>query len=313
MKNKIIVLISTLFFILGLMLIINIPKNPNSESISKLGKSSIEIFDRENNFKMIFPDSISKNNSETLIAGINCKLMKYTCNATSNNQIELTIIKMPSGLNDTILKSILKNYFFNIEQETEFKAGLLNGLIYKTYTCGVPIQNFIGISGNTIYHYTETITADSLNRPVSYLNELVINLQGKSIKSILTMVNEQKDSSIVGNIQLRKSIKTPKKNIKLISSNKETELVDLNSFRIDIPKKIFLSNQDTVLYYLKSHYYAREHTFQKSIACNFEKGTSKETISYPMIGFTINLYENGKKVIPYQTIYRNYVGNSERK
>ncbi len=307
MKKKTIVLVATLFAIVGVILIMPLFVSPYKVKPIATIKSKFEISDEENKIKMLLPDSVTKILNETIIAGVPCKVTHYICTPTVDIKIALMIIKMPLETNDSCRKNILLNYFYNIENGQDYNAGKLEGLKYKTYICGVPVTNFIGISGNKIYHYSETVVGDTLKADDLHLNNLKIDVIGQNIKTFLTKNIEPNDSHAIQVNSKQKKI--GKKN--LVAIAKESE--DMNTFRVDISLKTFQDNPDTVLYYIKQHYYALEHTFQKSIACNFEKGASKETISYPTIGYTINLYENGKKVNPYQTIFRSYEGNPERK
>ena len=307
MKKKTIVIVLTLFAIVGVIIIrILFVSHYTAKSIAIIN-SKFEISDEENKIKMLLPDSVIKSLDETIIFGVPCAITHYTCNPTADIQITLMIIKMPLETHDSSVKNVLHNYFTTTDNGRDFKAGKLEGLKYKTYVCGVPVVNFLGISDNNIYYYTETLVGDTINGNASHLNNLKIDLNGQNIKTLLAKNKEPIDS----HRKQQNSFQTEGGTKKMAS--RDAELEDINTIRIDISLETLQVNPDTILYFVKEHYYALEHTFQKSIACNFEQGKSKEAISYPTIGYTIKLYENVKKAIPYQTIYRSYVGNPERK
>jgi len=306
MKNKSIVFIATLFALIDIVLIKLLFFSKTVEKPAIGIASSFEILDEEDKIKMVFPDSIIKSSNRILIAGIACAEKNYLCNPNSNAKIELMVLKMPIGINDTSVKNVLHNYFYNIASGQDFKAGKLKGVTYKSYICGVPVVNFLGISGNKIYHYSETINGDTLNYK-SNLKNLMIDLTGENIRTFLTSIKEPRDSPAIKVNSSR--AKVGAKNLE----SRDVEPEDMNTIRVDMSFKAFQANPDTLICFVKQHYYAIEHTFQKSISCNFENGTSKETIAYPSITYTIKLYEKSTDFKPYQIISKSYLGNSTKK
>jgi hypothetical protein len=70
----------------------------------------------------------------------------------------------------------------------------------------------------------------------------------------------------------------------------------------NLSKAIFKNNPDTIKNYLKRFYQGQERLFPRSIADNFEKGTSKEYISYPKLNFRVELFENEYSKNPYKVL-----------
>ena len=311
MKRKNIFILITLFLLVGLCAVIksNFINKDKAKSVSQATNSFI-ISDSENKIEMVLPDSFVKSKNETVLADIPSVSANYISKDTTTKQITILVMKMPSGTNDTALKKVLSNYFFNIAGEIDWKAGKLKGIKYKSYICGVPVENFLGVSGDKIYHYAETLESDSMAG--SHLKDLNITQEGRDIKSLLTKISVSHLSSGNQTAPFKNAAEDLKRSGKTSLISKALELEDLNSIRIDIPNKIFRTNPDTTIYFVKQHYYAREHTFQKSIACNFVGGTSVEYISYPSITFVISMYESPKSNKPYQTIQKTYQGNEKR-
>ncbi len=256
---------------------------------------------------MLFPDSCFKSLNQAIISGVLCKITNYTCKPTSEFQMTLMIITFSKGSNDTSIINILHNYFPNIDSAQEFKAGKLEGLIYQSYSCGVPVENFIGISKNKIYHYTETLCGNSLSVKQSNLKNLLIDAKSQNLRTLLINKTEKNESAI----NKKNPLKTnePKEDLSLTAISSENN----NSIRIDIAFKVYKINPDTVLYFVRQQYYALESTFQKSIACDFKKGISKEIISYPNICYSVKLFKKSSDINPYKSIVISYTGNNERK
>jgi hypothetical protein len=70
----------------------------------------------------------------------------------------------------------------------------------------------------------------------------------------------------------------------------------------NLSKSILNNNPDTIKNYLKRFYQGQERLFPRSIADNFEKGTSKEFISYPKLNFRVELFENEYAKNPYKVL-----------
>lgn len=70
----------------------------------------------------------------------------------------------------------------------------------------------------------------------------------------------------------------------------------------NLSKAIFKNNPDTIKNYLKGFYLGQEMLFPRSVADNFEKGTSKEYISYPKLNFRVELFENQYAKNPYKVL-----------
>jgi len=70
----------------------------------------------------------------------------------------------------------------------------------------------------------------------------------------------------------------------------------------NLSKAIFKNNPDTIKKFLKMFYLGQERLFPRSIADNFENGTSKEHISYPKLNFRVELFENEYAKNPYKVL-----------
>ena len=103
----------------------------------------------------------------------------------------------------------------------------------------------------------------------SNLKNLLIDAKSQNLRTLLINKIEKNESAT----NKKNPLKTnePKEDLSLTAISSENN----NSIRIDIAYKIYKINPDTVLYFVRQQYYALESTFQKSIACDFKKGTSK--------------------------------------
>ena len=61
------------------------------------------------------------------------------------------------------------------------------------------------------------------------------------------------------------------------------------------------ANPDMVKELVKSHYLNQERNFPRSIADNFEKGTSTERIHYPRLNYLVEVYKDRYATKPYKT------------
>jgi hypothetical protein len=308
MKKIYIALIAVLLAAVGFLLIKPIFNRPVSPEKAETGKVSFELTDQGNKIKMSFPDSVAETSGATIISGVRCEVKNYVCSTGANSQVGLMIITAPEGTNDTSLKNIVLNYFPGVDTVQNFKAGKLEGLKYQTYICGVPVENFIGIAGNKIYHFSETAApGDSQQVAVSHLGKLMIDSEGQSLKTLLF---DNKQTSIVDNDQLNRK----KSAMKTAYLPQDVAMAESSTdIRIDISSEAYQLNPDSVLYLVKQRYYMMEGSFSRAIACNFENGTSHEYIVYPEITFAVKLYESSKAVKPYKISDISYKGNAQGK
>jgi hypothetical protein len=73
--------------------------------------------------------------------------------------------------------------------------------------------------------------------------------------------------------------------------------------QLNLSEKIMKANPDTIKKYLKGEYLAYEHLFPRSIADNFEAGTSVERIHYPNLNYRVELFEDEYAKKPYKTLH----------
>lgn len=62
------------------------------------------------------------------------------------------------------------------------------------------------------------------------------------------------------------------------------------------------ANPDRIKELIKSHYQNNERNFPRSIADNFEKGTSTERIHYPRLNYVVEVYKDQYATKPYKTL-----------
>lgn len=70
----------------------------------------------------------------------------------------------------------------------------------------------------------------------------------------------------------------------------------------EMPQRLLNAHPDTVQAILKAHYCAQESRFPRSIADNFEQGISRETLAYPRLFYTLELYEDSYARKPYRVL-----------
>jgi hypothetical protein len=133
----------------------------------------------------------------------------------------------------------------------------------------------------------------------------------KKVKDTVAISSTQVDSSI--KIEKRDTI-FKKKAVKAKVKSKEVFLrfgeqssdEKFNGVPIvlqeNLSKSILKNNPDTIKNYLKRFYQGQEMLFPRSVADNFEKGTSKEFISYPKLNFRVELFENEYSKNPYKVL-----------
>jgi hypothetical protein len=74
--------------------------------------------------------------------------------------------------------------------------------------------------------------------------------------------------------------------------------------QMNMAQSVFDSNHDTIECIVNNYYGVMEPYFPRSIADDFESGTSTEHISYPTLNFCIELFENEYSLKPYRVINR---------
>ena len=131
---------------------------------------------------------------------------------------------------------------------------------------------------------TVQISALPLSVPVDTVKQVVVKVDTTVVKPKTNSVNKQ--------IQQRAG--------EMLSDAK------LNGEPIlmqeELLPEILSANPDTVKELVKSHYQNNERNFPRSIADNFEKGTSTERIHYPRLNYVVEVFKDRYATKPYQTL-----------
>ncbi len=70
----------------------------------------------------------------------------------------------------------------------------------------------------------------------------------------------------------------------------------------ELAENILVNNPDTIKQYLKQIYLGQSRNFPRSIADDFEHGVSREYISYPILNFRVELFEDAYAMKPYRIL-----------
>ncbi len=130
---------------------------------------------------------------------------------------------------------------------------------------------------------TVQISALPLSVPVDTVKEVVVKVDATAVKPKANSVNKQ--------IQQRagEMVSDAKLNGEPILMQEELLPATLSA------------NPDMVKEFVKSHYQNNERNFPRSIADNFEKGTSTERIHYPRLNYLVEVYKDRYATKPYKT------------
>lgn len=131
---------------------------------------------------------------------------------------------------------------------------------------------------------TVQISALPLSVPVDTVKQVVVKVDTTVVKPKANSVNkqiQQRAGEIVSDAKL----------------NGEPILM-----QEEILPETLSANPDMVKELVKSHYQNNERNFPRSIADNFEKGTSTERIHYPRLNYVVEVFKDRYATKPYKTL-----------
>ena len=119
---------------------------------------------------------------------------------------------------------------------------------------------------------------------------------------------DRNDSIVYAKINKGTSPKTKSKSQLIKAIDKEERGIDLietgssgvNIVQLEIPKDVLLKVPDTIKTYIKCLYLNSVRSFPRSIACNWEKGTSTEYISYLKLHYEVQIFNSRNSKKPYE-------------
>lgn len=74
-------------------------------------------------------------------------------------------------------------------------------------------------------------------------------------------------------------------------------------YQLELSSEDYCINKNTLVSIMKVHYNLSKRYFPVSIPNNFEKGISKETVFYPKLNYSFQLFENSYSKTSHETIH----------